>query len=156
AEANVASTLGIGDSATIHAVHDTTIASTTGENITVLAEGAGGGLVATGASNSGATLNYASQVKIGTGTVITAGNNLTVQALGSVTVDARAKSDTSGLGTNAKADTYAHVGSSSNDGVSTRIGQGARLEGSTVAIGARMTAMNVTTNGDAHASAFGA
>ena len=147
-------TLTIGDSTNITADHNLKLSSDVKPVANVLADSNGGGLVSVAKSSVTATVNYASLLKIGTGAMLTAEEQLEVESQATIDVDATVNTDASGLGAGADSRATVNAGGAT-DGASTIIGAGAELKGSTVELVAILAEVNVRADalGETNAAA---
>ena len=154
-------TVAMDTGASLKASHDITISSDTVVNANVLAATSGGGGVDYATARALGAVDYSSQVQIGSGVTMKAGNQISVSSLSEVNGTVVASADASGLGANADAnDTSGQgllIGSSSTPALTeTSIGSGAFLTAPTVDLNATVTGMNAYEQSGADSSALGA
>ena len=161
ASASNDATVSIDDGASLAASHDITVSSDAIENANVLAGTSGGGGVDYATARALGSVTYSSQVQIGTGVTMKAGNQISVSSLSDVNGTVVASADASGLGANADAnDTSGQgllIGASGSPALTeTTIASGAFLTAPTVDLNATVTGMNAYEQSSASSSALGA
>src|SRR5439155_16014494 len=159
ADVNVRTTawVTVDSGAVMNALYDVRLTSTTNPQAITKTDTNGGGLVASADANASATVTYDSQVFIGSGAHITAGNELNAQARSDLKADANADANAAGLGGHSGAGASIEIGNATTPARTlTFIGQDAQLQARTVNLSATVGAGGFHARADAESDSYAA